>query len=256
MDLSDKNAVIIGAGSGIGAAITSLFRQRGADCLLVGPVRAQLEMVAEATGSLAFVGDASRTPDMLEALALLHQRLGKADILVNCAGGGGNAPLLELSDEGWAQALATNLETARISAKTLLPDLIETRGNIVLVSSLAGLRAVPGATGYVAAKHAVLGLMRALACDYGPAGVRVNAICPGFVETEMADSIMDGVAKAAGIDRVEAYRRATASYPLRRPGRPEEIARIAAFLASDWASFITGEYVVADGGASAVNVIE
>lgn len=256
MNLLGKNVVIVGAGSGIGAATAVLFSQMGAKCLLVGPDHEALEAVAKSTGSLAFTGDASRREDMKAAQALLHAQHGRADVLVNCAGGGGNATLLELTDEEWLRSLAINLETARVSSKTFLPDLIENRGNIVLVSSLAGLRAVPGATGYVTAKHAVLGLMRAMACDYGPAGVRVNAICPGFVRTDMANSVMDGAAREAGIDRDEAYRRATASYPLRRPGQPEEIARIVAFLASDWASFITGEFVVADGGSSAVNVIQ
>lgn len=255
LDLQGKNAVVIGAGSGIGAATAALFSGLGANCLLIGPLAEPLASVAAATGGLAFVADASETAAMVDARQMLADHHGPADIVVNCAGGGGNGTLLDLDDDDWVRALQINLETARVSSKVFMPDLIARSGNIVLISSLAGLRAVPGATGYIAAKHAVLGLMRAMACDYGPQAVRVNAICPGFIRTDMANSIMDQVATAAGIDREAAYARATSFYPLRRAGTVDEVAKVAAFLASDWASFITGEYIVVDGGSSAVNVI-
>jgi meso-butanediol dehydrogenase / (S,S)-butanediol dehydrogenase / diacetyl reductase len=134
-----------------------------------------------------------------------------------------------------------------------MPDLTQTKGSIVFVASLAGLRAVAGATGYITAKHAVVGLMRAVATDYGPAGVRVNAVCPGLVRTAMADMVMDHFAKGAGLTREAMYERATSGYPLRRPGDATEIANAIAFLASDRASFITGQCLVADGGGSIVD---
>lgn len=254
MRLDGKTAIIIGAGSGIGAATARLFGELGARTLLVGPEAASLETVATVANAAIYVGDASQRSDMAGAIALANDRYGSLDILVNCAGGGGNAPLGELSDAEWSKALATNLETARVSAASALPDLMKTRGSIVFVASLAGLRAVPGATGYIAAKHAVVGLMKAVAADYGPAGIRVNAVCPGLVRTAMADAVMDHFAGENGLDRAAMYERATGRYPLRRAGEPEEIARAIAFLASDWASFITGECLVADGGGSVVDV--
>jgi meso-butanediol dehydrogenase / (S,S)-butanediol dehydrogenase / diacetyl reductase len=254
MRLDGKNAIIVGAGPGIGAATAHLFSQLGARCLLLGPDAGPLSATATATGAIAFVGDAAKRSDMMQALADLHENYGEADILVNCAGGGGNAALQDLSDEEWTRALSINLETARVSAQTALDDLRRTRGAIVFVASLAGLRAVPGAAGYIAAKHAVVGLTRAIAADYGPDGVRVNAVCPGLVRTAMADSVMDHFAREHQLDREAMYRRATTAYPLRRPGNSEEIARTIAFLASDWSSFITGQCIVADGGGSMVDV--
>lgn len=254
MRLDGKRAIIVGAGSGIGAATARLFAELGSRCLLIGPDAKPLEEIASATDAEATTADASQPADMAKAVALVNRRHGRVDILVNCAGGGGNAPLGELSDADWSKALSTNLETARVSAAACLPDLIKTRGSIVFVASLAGLRAVPGATGYIAAKHAVVGLMKAIAVDYGPLGVRVNAVCPGLVRTPMADAVMDHFAGENGLGRAEMYVRATGKYPLRRPGEPEEIARAIAFLASDWASFITGECLVVDGGGSVVDV--
>lgn len=254
MRLDGKNAIIVGAGSGIGAATASLFAELGARCLLLGPDTGPLADVGRATGAEVLAADASRPGDMAEAMSLMNRLHGAVDILVNCAGGGGNARLGELSDAEWSKALVTNLETARVSAAAALPDLIKARGAIVFVASLAGLRAVAGATGYIAAKHAVVGLMKAIAADYGPSGIRANAVCPGLVRTAMADGVMDHFGRENGLEREAMYVRATANYPLRRPGEPAEIARAIAFLASDWASFITGQCLVTDGGGSMVDV--
>jgi NAD(P)-dependent dehydrogenase (short-subunit alcohol dehydrogenase family) len=139
-----------------------------------------------------------------------------------------------------------------VASRACLPSIIERQGSIVLVSSLAGLQATAMATGYVVAKHGVVGLTRALACDYGPQGVRVNAVCPAFVRTPMADGIMDLVGQVQGVDREEAYRRSTRLSPLGRPAEPIEIARAIAFLASPWASMVTGSVLSVDAGVHAV----
>ena len=184
----------------------------------------------------------------------LGQPLGR---LVNRRGG----PIAELPNVGTEHVgdveciLRASLTTAFITARETLPALIERGGgSIVIVSSIAGLAAGPSLAGYVSAKHGVIGLTRSLARDYGPRGVRVNAVCPGWVRTPVGDEQMDILAARDGITREEAYALTAAHVPLRRPAEPREIASIIAFLASDDSSFVTGSVLVVDGGASAVDV--
>ena len=127
-------------------------------------------------------------------------------------------------------------------------------GSIVIVSSVAGVLAGPEMAGYVTAKHGLVGLMRSLAVDYGPKGVRVNALCPGWVRTPMSEREMDTLAETRGIDREQAFALVTRDLPLRRAADPDEIAAVALFLASDEASFVTGAVVLADGGSTALDV--
>ena len=136
-----------------------------------------------------------------------------------------------------------------------LPLLLERgSGSIVLVSSVSGLVSSTDSVAYVTSKTALLGLMRSLAVDYGPRGVRTNAVCPGWVVTPMGDESMDELAVARGISREAAYLLATAHVPLRRPATAEEIAACCLFLASDDASIVNGATLVADGGQTVVDV--
>jgi NAD(P)-dependent dehydrogenase (short-subunit alcohol dehydrogenase family) len=180
---------------------------------------------------------------------------GRLDVLVANAGGHGFAPVAETDDEAWERALRANLTTAFTMAREALPALIETKGQIVIVSSLAGLFAGPSVAGYTVGKHALIGLTRTLARDYGRSGVRVNAVCPGWVQTPMADEEMDEFAGHAGLtSREEAYAAVTADVPLGRPAYPAEIASIIRFLGSGESSYMTGAVLVADGGAHIVDV--
>jgi len=146
-----------------------------------------------------------------------------------------------------------NLTGPLVLVRAALPALQERgAGAIVLVSSVNGLASARSSVAYDTSKAGLIGLTRSLAVDYGPEGIRANAVCPGWVVTPMGDEDMDGLAAASGITREEAYRRATAPVPLRRPATAEEIAACCLFLASDEASIVTGTTLVADGGGLAV----
>jgi NAD(P)-dependent dehydrogenase (short-subunit alcohol dehydrogenase family) len=191
---------------------------------------------------------------MRRVLTEMKECHGGLDILVCCAGGHGFGKAAETDDAAWESGMSANLTTAFVAARESLPLLCERRGTILMVSSIAGLVAGPEVCGYTTAKHAMIGLTRSLARDYGPAGVRVNAICPGWVRTPMADEEMRVLMDRYGISLDEAYERVTKDVPLRRPATADEIAAACHFLLSDEASIITGAVLVADGGATVVDL--
>ncbi|HKS92310.1 MAG TPA: SDR family oxidoreductase, partial [Tepidiformaceae bacterium] len=206
-------------------------------------------------GGLAVAGDAASTDDVQRAITAAREKFGSIDVLVANAGGHGVGDALATDDAAWAEATRLNLNTAFVCARELLPELIERRGNIVVVSSIAGHFAPPSVVGYVTMKHALIGLVRSLARDYGKQGVRVNAVCPGWVRTEMADEQMEMLTEKLGLaDKAAAYELVTRDVPLRRAASPEDVANAVLFLASPGAAMITGGSLTVDGGASAVDL--
>lgn len=256
MSTESSVVAITGGGTGIGAAVARDYAGEGAEVVVLGRRREPLEKVAEETGAHVIGCDASDRGDAERAIAEIIGRFGRLDVVVANAGGHGLSSVTETGDEEWELALRSNLSSAFVFCRAALPSLVETGGRIVVVSSLAGLFAGPNVAGYTVAKHALIGLTRSIARDYGPRGVRANAVCPGWVRTPMADGEMDQFAAAAGFDggHDEAYRRVTAEVPLRRAAEPEEIASVIHFLASPESSYITGAVLVADGGAHAVDL--
>jgi NAD(P)-dependent dehydrogenase (short-subunit alcohol dehydrogenase family) len=249
-----KTIVITGAGTGIGEACAHRLADEGHNLVLIGRRRQPLEQVAAQTGGLVLVGDAASSASWSDFIDEIRARFGGIDALLACAGGLGQGAITETSDEAWQTAMRSNLDSAFQSARACLPLLIERRGSIVLLGSIASLAAGPQVCGYTAAKHALLGLNRSMARDYGPQGVRVNCVCPGWVRTPMADEEMQPLMEHFGEDLDAAYARVTADVPLRRPASAEEIANVCRFLISDEASIITGASIVADGGSSIVDV--
>jgi NAD(P)-dependent dehydrogenase (short-subunit alcohol dehydrogenase family) len=247
--------VISGGGTGIGAAAARRFAADGARVVLLGRRPAPLEAVAAEVGGLALPCDTSDRSETEAALARVVAEHGRVDAVVANAGGHGLGTVAETSDEAWDVSFRTNVSTAFVLARAALPALTASRGSIVVVSSLAGLFAGPGVAGYTVGKHALLGLTRSLARDYGRSGVRVNAVCPGWVRTPMADEEMDDFARQAGLaSREEGYAIVSKDVPLGRPAEPDEIAAVIRFLASPDASYVTGATLVVDGGAHIVDL--
>ncbi|MBB1609248.1 MULTISPECIES: SDR family NAD(P)-dependent oxidoreductase [unclassified Pseudomonas] len=252
--MSGRVVVITGAGTGIGAACARRFAEAGDKVVLIGRRREALEQVAAQCGGLVLAGDAADGETWQGFIQRIEAAFGGIDVLVACAGGHGLGAAGETSDQAWRDALRGNLDSAFASARACLPSLLARRGNMVLVGSIASLVAGPGVCGYTVAKHALLGLMRSLARDYGPRGVRVNALCPGWVRTPMADAEMQPLMQHHGESLDAAYARVTAEVPLRRPATADEIAGLCQFLASEAAAIVTGACLVADGGASVVDL--
>ncbi len=252
---SGKTVLVTGAGTGIGAAISTRLSAEGANVALMGRRADPLEKVAGAINGLVVQADAASPDQVNAAIEKIHERFGALDVLVCNAGGFGFGTLTDSTDEEWHKAVQANLNTAMVTARAAMPDLIRQKGNVLMISSIAGLAAGPEACGYVTMKHALVGLAKSITRDFGPRGVRCNTICPGWVRTEMADSEMQELVERKGLDDIEeAYAIVTRDVPLGKPAMPEDVANAAAFLCSDEASMISGATLTVDGGATIVDV--
>jgi meso-butanediol dehydrogenase / (S,S)-butanediol dehydrogenase / diacetyl reductase len=255
MRLEGKVAIVTGGGTGIGAATARRFAAEGARVVVTGRRPEPLDEIANAIDGLAIPGDVGAPSHAAAVVDRTLDAFGRVDVIVANAAIGEGHDALELDDEGWQRTLDVNLTGPLRLARAALPSMLERGGgSIVLVSSVSGLFAPRESVAYATTKTAVLGLMRSLAVDFGPRGVRANAVCPGWVTTEMGDRAMGSLAEDRGVSRDDAYRLVTRHVPLRRPASPEEIANCCLFLASDESSIVTGAVLVADGGQSAVDV--
>ncbi|SFV05607.1 SDR family NAD(P)-dependent oxidoreductase [Pseudoduganella namucuonensis] len=251
---ADKVFIVTGGGTGIGAACVARLAGEGAKVAVLGRRAGLISAVAEAAGGIAIEADAADGARMDAAVARVLAEWGRLDGLIANAGGFGGGAVADVSDADWQASFQANLGTAFVSARACLPALVESRGSLVFLSSIAGLAAGPEVCGYTTFKHAMIGLARSIARDYGPRGVRANTVCPGWVRTPMADEEMAELMARHGLDLEQAYRRVTADVPLRRAATPGEIAEVCLFLASEQASIITGAVLTADGGATIVDV--
>jgi meso-butanediol dehydrogenase / (S,S)-butanediol dehydrogenase / diacetyl reductase len=257
MRLENKVAIVSGGGTGIGAATARVFATEGAKVVITGRRAEPLEAVAAEIDGRAVVGDTSDEDHVRAAVGAARDAFGGLDVVVANAGLGFGGAAADVDDEHWQQTLDVNLTGAFRLARAAIPSLIERGGgSIVLVSSVSALVSGTDGAAYVTSKAAMLGLARSIAVDYGPSGIRANALCPGWVETPMGDQSMETLMTQYGISLGEAYRLVTQHIPLRRPATADEIAACCLFLASEESSIVTGTTLVADGGGLAVDLTE
>lgn len=247
--------LISGAAGGVGAATARRFAAEGSRVAITDVNAAGLAALATEIGALALPADGRSRAAMHGVVEKTIAEFGALDTLIGTQGAASAGVPTPKGDKAWVQALDVNLNGPYFLATEAIPHLVERKGSIVLIGSTAGLFAGPvGGVGYTAAKSGVIGLARWLARDLGPRGVRVNALCPGWVKTALADDTMAYLAQRDGITVDEAYARCTRHVPMRRVSRPEEIAAVCAFLASSDAAMVTGHAMVVDGGGSAVDL--
>ena len=246
--LEGKVALVTGAASGIGYACALRFAEEGA--AVVGSDLTESpdwdRVASAAKGSQFHIVDVRDEAAQNAMAAAAVEEFGRIDVIVTAAGVAGGGPVHLLPLEEWQRVQDINLTGTFLSAKAVLPTMIEQRsGSIITVASVEGLEGGEGGSTYNAAKGGVVILTKNLALDYGRVGIRANAICPGFIETPMFHSVMDGEHFTEQRDRIRDQ------HKLGRFGRPEEIAGAAFFLASDDSSFVTGQALAVDGGFTA-----
>ena len=237
--LEGKVAVITGAGSGMAKASTMTFVREGAKVLAADISGAEQDTAAEAGDAVVpFHADVTKESDVEAMIGRAVEEFGRLDVLCNVAGIGTGALLADVTMDDYDRTMDVDLRGVLLGMKYGIRAMLESGGgSIVNWSSIGGLNASPGTSVYSAAKAGVIAATKAAAVEYGSKGIRANAICPGFILTEIMG--------AAGL---ETFSGITKKAALRRAGEPHEVAAVAAFLASDRSSFVTGAIIPVDGG--------
>lgn len=250
-----KVALITGGGTGIGAASARRIADEGGNVVVMGRREAQLRAVADACGGHIVIGDTASLDDLARAVVEAEERFGGLDVLVANAGIELFGSIETVSLDDWRRVFEVNLEGAMLAARASIPAMRKRGGGaIVLLASVAALAGAPSYVSYLTTKAGMLGLNRSIAYDYGPENIRCNALCPGWVKTEMAERAIADIAALKGTTADALARDMVNVYPLRRMAEPAEIASIVAFLCSSDAAFVTGATLSADGGGGIVDV--
>lgn len=247
--LEGKVALVTGASRGIGRAIAVALAESGADVALAARTVDALEETAKQIGvagrrALVLPTDVTDSKQVEQSIAKTISELGGLEIVVNNAGGSRfMSPLIGVREEGWDKSINVNLKSAYLVCKTVGPHLLnQGKGSVINIASVAGIHGSPTLSFYSAAKHGLIGLTRTLAKEWAPMGVRVNAISPGSVDTDIWGTLREDPDFISSL---------ITQIPMGRWAQPEEIAGAAVFLASDASSFMTGGNMVIDGGETA-----
>ena len=248
--LEGRHAVITGGASGIGAAVATALADAGGRVTVMGrdPVRLE-RFLATCPGARSIICDVTDEGSIGQAFAQARIELGPVDILVNNAGAVESASFQGTDVDMLDRMLAVNTRAVLVCTNAVLPAMIEAGwGRIITVASTAGLKGYPYIAAYAAAKHAAIGLMRALAMEVAAKGVTANAVCPGYTDTEMVSQALDDVTARPGKTREEVLARYVAGNPQGRLVEPEEVADTVLWLAGDGASAINGQAIAIAGG--------
>ncbi len=248
--LKGKMAIVTGAGSGIGRACALALAREGANVALVGRRKKLLEKVAAEIGSsaVALAADVSQKSEVDRIVEQTVSRFGGLNVLLNNAGALHIGTAEQITEEQWDETFNVNVRAVWLLSRAVLPAMRRTGGgSIINMASVLGINGARNRAAYAASKGAVVLLTKCMAIDHGQEQIRVNAICPSFIETDLTAAV---ISKAPDPNSVRAER--TSVHPLGRLGQPEDVAGLAVYLASDESSWVTGSIFTVDGGYLAV----
>ena len=249
-----RHALITGAGTGIGEAISRQLHREGHAVTLVGRRSEPLEALSQALGkqSFAVTGDVTDRGEIESAFKAATAQFGDVEILVNCAGMAPTAPFHRVDFADWQRTMDVNVNGVFHCTQLALESMLENNwGRVVNNASVASLRGFPYVSGYCASKHAVLGMTRALALEVATQGITVNAVCPGYVDTDIVRNAIAGIVSKTGRTEADAMQHFTESNPQGRLVEVTEVASAVSWLCSEGAASVTGQAIAIDGGGTA-----
>ena len=256
MKLNGKVAFITGAAGGIGKAIALVFAAEGASVAVcdideIGARKTVEEITTVGGKACAACGDVSSRQDVERMVQQCVQEIGPIDILVNCAGISEIRPFLETTDQQWDRTIRINLKSMFLTCQAVLPEMQKRKqGVIINLSSQSGKRGASWYADYCASKFGIIGMTQSLAQEFAADGIRVNAICPGIVQTNLWDEKMwSGYARKRNLDRGKVKQTILGKIPLGRLGEPADVAKVALFLASEDSAYMTGQAINVTGGS-------
>ena len=250
----NRHALITGAGTGIGEAISRQLYREGHAVTLVGRRTEPLETLSQMLGehSFAVSGDVTDRGGIESAFQAAEAQFGDIEILVNCAGMAPTAPFHQVDFADWQRTMDVNVNGVFHCTQLALKSMLENDwGRVVNIASVASLKGFPYVSGYCASKHAVLGMTRALALEVATQGITVNAVCPGYVDTDIVTTAIAGIVSKTGLTEADAMQHFTESNPQGRLVEVAEVASAVSWLCSEGAASVTGQAIAIDGGGTA-----